>query len=314
MNMNFRTEVVPSKASVSISHKDKVLFIGSCFTENIGNKFKTSGFETDINPFGIMYNPLSICECLQRVAANEAFHLEELVKIGEYWKSYSHHGDFRSTDRQQCLQMINSRIGSSHEFLRQARFVILTLGTAWIYSLKADGRVLANCHKLDSKLIERSLCSVETVLQSLRSAFDVCKKVNPNLQFIITISPIRHWKEGFRDNTLSKSVLQIAVDAFCRETSSIYFPSYEIMMDDLRDYRFYATDMLHPDELAVDYIWEKFRRTFFSESCIRLCEDFNRLNAMLNHRPFNPESAEYKKHLEKAEKLKNELHEHIEQL
>ena len=307
MNMNFRTEVNPSKAPISISHKDKVLFIGSCFTENIGNKFKTSGFETDINPFGIMYNPLSICECLQRVAANEVFRSEELVKIGEYWKSYSHHGDFRSTDRQKCLQMINSHLVSSHEFLRQARFVILTLGTSWIYSLKADGRVLANCHKLDSKLIERSLCSVETVLQSLHSAFVVCKEVNPNLQFIITISPIRHWKEGFRDNTLSKSVLQIAVDAFCRETSSIYFPSYEIMMDDLRDYRFYATDMLHPTELAVDYIWEKFRRTFFSESCIHLCEDFNRLNAMFYHRPFNPESAEYRKHLEKAEKLKNEL-------
>ena len=305
--MNFRTEVNPSKAPISISHKDKVLFIGSCFTENIGNKFKTSGFETDINPFGIMYNPLSICECLQRVAANEVFRSEELVKIGEYWKSYSHHGDFRSTDRQKCLQMINSHLVSSHEFLRQARFVILTLGTSWIYSLKADGRVLANCHKLDSKLIERSLCSVETVLQSLHSAFVVCKEVNPNLQFIITISPIRHWKEGFRDNTLSKSVLQIAVDAFCRETSSIYFPSYEIMMDDLRDYRFYATDMLHPTELAVDYIWEKFRRTFFSESCIHLCEDFNRLNAMFYHRPFNPESAEYRKHLEKAEKLKNEL-------
>lgn len=314
MNMNFRTEVNPSKAPISISHKDKVLFIGSCFTENIGNKFKTSGFETDINPFGIMYNPLSICECLQRVAANEVFRSEELVKIGEYWKSYSHHGDFRSTDRQKCLQMINSHLVSSHEFLRQARFVILTLGTSWIYSLKADGRVLANCHKLDSKLIERSLCSVETVLQSLHSAFVVCKEVNPNLQFIITISPIRHWKEGFRDNTLSKSVLQIAVDAFCRETSSIYFPSYEIMMDDLRDYRFYATDMLHPTELAVDYIWEKFRRTFFSESCIHLCEDFNRLNAMFYHRPFNPESAEYRKHLEKAEKLKNELYERIEQL
>ncbi len=311
--MKFRTEVMPSKASVSISHKDKVLFIGSCFTENIGNKFKLSGFETDINPFGIMYNPLSICECLQRIAANEAFHAEELVKIGEYWKSYSHHGDFRSTDRLQCLQMINSRLSSSHEFLRQARFVILTLGTAWIYKLKADGRVLANCHKLDSKLIERSLCSTETALQSLYSALGLCQKINPDLQFILTISPIRHWKEGYRDNTLSKSILHIVVEDFCHKTSSIYFPSYEIMMDDLRDYRFYTADLLHPSELAVEYIWEKFRQTFFTKDSIRLCEDFNRLNAMLNHRPFNPESAEYRKHLEKAEKLKLELNERIKQ-
>ncbi len=312
--MKFRTEITPTKSLVNISHKDKVLFVGSCFTENIGNRFKTSGFEVDINPFGIMYNPLSICECVQRLAANELFRSEELVEIGGYWKSFSHHGDFRSTDRQQCLQMINSRLSDAHEFLKQARFVILTLGTAWIYRLKAEDRVLANCHKLDSKLIERSLCDAQAVLQSLVAASKACKNLNPNLQFIVTISPIRHWKEGFRDNTLSKSVLHIATDAFCRKTSAIYFPAYEIMMDDLRDYRFYAADLLHPGELAVEYIWEKFRRAFFTDDCIRLCEDFNRLNAMLNHRPFNPESAEYKKHLEKAERLKHELDERIKQL
>lgn len=310
--MKFRTEVNPIKPDWDISHKDKTVFIGSCFTENIGNKFAEAGFDTNINPFGIIYNPLSICECLNRVAENKHFTEEELIKVGDFWKSYSHHGDFRSTDKEQCLQLINTAIDYSHSFLSEARFVILTLGTAWTYWLKEESRLLANCHKLPSNLIERRLCDCETIVEALVSSFELCRRKNPQLQFILTVSPIRHWKEGYRDNMLSKSVLHIAVDRFCEKTSSIYFPSYEILLDDLRDYRFYDKDMLHPNAVAVDYIWEKFRQTFFSEETERLSDDFNRLNAMLNHRPFNPESEEYKKHLNKAEKLKEELYERIE--
>ncbi len=312
--MKFRTEVIPQKASKQISHRDKVLFIGSCFTENIGRKFIDSGFQTNINPFGIIYNPLSICECLSRVAENKHFAEEELVKIGEFWKSYSHHGDFRSVNKEECLQMINSSLFESYSFLLEANYVVLTLGTAWIYMLQENNRVLANCHKLPSQLIERSLCESETMLESLLSCFEQCKALNPNLQFILTISPIRHWKEGYRDNMLSKSILHLVVERFCERTSSFYFPSYEIVMDDLRDYRFYDSDMLHPNAVAVEYIWEKFKQTWFSEDTQRLSNDFNRLNAMLNHRPFNPESEEYKKHLQKAEQLKNELYERIEKL
>lgn len=310
--MKFRTEVNPIKPDWDISHKDKTVFIGSCFTENIGNKFAEAGFETNVNPFGILYNPLSICECLNRVAENKHFTEDELIKVGEFWKSYSHHGDFRSVNKEECLQMINSSIDNSHSFLSEARFVVLTLGTAWTYWLKEESRLLANCHKLPSNLIERRLCDCETIVEALVSSFELCRRKNPQLTFVLTISPIRHWKEGYRDNMLSKSVLHIAVDRFCEKTSSIYFPSYEILLDDLRDYRFYDKDMLHPNAVAVDYIWEKFRQTFFSEETERLSDDFNRLNAMLNHRPFNPESEEYKKHLNKAEKLKEELYERIE--
>jgi hypothetical protein len=312
--MKFRTEIIPQKASKQISHRDKVLFIGSCFTENIGHKFIESGFQTNINPFGIIYNPLSICECLSRVAENKCFTEEELVKIGEFWKSYSHHGDFRSVNKEECLQMINSSLSQSHSFLAEANYVVLTLGTAWVYRLKEDNRVLANCHKLPSNLIERSLCDCDTMLESLLSCFEQCRSINPNVQFIITISPIRHWKEGYRDNMLSKSTLHLMVERFCKRTSSFYFPSYEIVMDDLRDYRFYDSDMLHPNAVAIEYIWDKFKQTWFSEDTQRLSSDFNRLNSMLNHRPFNPESEEYKKHLQKAEQLKNELYERIEKL
>lgn len=310
--MNFRTEIIPPESENKINHKDKVLFIGSCFTENVGNRFVKSGFDTNINPFGIIYNPLSICECLNRVAENKHFVEDELIKVGDFWKSYSHHGDFRSVNKEECLQMINSSIDNSHSFLTDARFVVLTLGTAWTYWLKEESRLLANCHKLPSNLIERRLCDCETIVEALVSSFELCRRKNPQLTFVLTISPIRHWKEGYRDNMLSKSVLHIAVDRFCEKTSSIYFPSYEILLDDLRDYRFYDKDMLHPNAVAVDYIWEKFRQTFFSEETERLSDDFNRLNAMLNHRPFNPESEEYKKHLNKAEKLKEELYERIE--
>lgn len=309
--MKFFTEVNPKPSPCKISHGDKILLAGSCFTENIGRRFERSGFEVCINPFGIAYNPLSICDCIKRVAKRELFVEEELVKIGDYWKSYSHHGDFRSENRQECLQMINTALANAHGFLANARFVILTLGTAWIYSLKENGKLLANCHKLPSQLIDRSLCSIERGVSSLEEAFETCRSLNHSVQFILTISPIRHWREGYRDNMLSKSVLHLATEEFCRNTSSIYFPSYEIMMDELRDYRFYADDMLHPGEKAENYIWEKFQQTFFSKETICLAGEFEKLDAMLSHRPFNPQSEQYKQHLQKAEKLKQELNEKL---
>ena len=221
--MNFRTEIIPPESENKINHKDKVLFIGSCFTENVGNRFVKSGFDTNINPFGIIYNPLSICECLNRVAENKHFTEDELIKVGEFWKSYSHHGDFRSVNKEECLQMINSSIDNSHSFLSDARFVILTLGTAWTYWLKEESRLLANCHKLPSNLIERRLCDCETIVDSLVSSFELCRRKNPQLTFVLTISPIRHWKEGYRDNMLSKSVLHLAVEQFCKRTQAFIF-------------------------------------------------------------------------------------------
>lgn len=309
--MKFRTEITPKKPDFEITHRDKTLFVGSCFTENIGNRFIKCGFPTEINPFGIMYNPLSIAHCLKRVAKGELFSKEELVLINGYWKSYSHHGDFRAEKPEECLQKINSALTNAHSFLSDAGFVVLTLGTAWIYRLKESGTLLANCHKLPSGLIERAMAGVEEVVHALDSAFDACKGLNPDLKFILTVSPIRHWREGYRDNTLSKAVLQLAVQEFCSRTSSFYFPAYELLMDDLRDYRFYGSDMLHPSEEAVDYIWEMFGESCFSAATQALAEDFARLYTMLNHRPFNPESQEYKKHLQKAERLKQELYERI---
>ncbi len=309
--IRFRTEVVLEKSLMHISHKDKTFFVGSCFTENIGKRFVKSGFETYINPFGTMYNPLSIAYCLERVAQKNLFLEQELVQIGGYWKSYSHHGDFRSPDKQECLDNINSALAEAHDFLSNASFVVLTLGTAWVYRLKENRQLLANCHKMPSGLIDRSLCKLEELEKGLRSAFEACRNLNPKVRFILTISPIRHWAEGYRDNMLSKSVLHLATEAFCSSTNSIYFPSYEIVMDDLRDYRFYATDMLHPNETAVEYIWEKFQETYFSQETIRIAKDFQRLDTMLSHRPFNPESPEYKFHLQKAENLRKELYDRI---
>ncbi len=309
--MKFRTEITPKKPDFGITHRDRTLFVGSCFTENIGSRFIKCGFPTEINPFGIMYNPLSIAYCLKRVAKGELFSKEELVLINGYWKSYSHHGDFRAENAEECLQKINSTLTKAHDFLSEAGFVVLTLGTAWIYRLKENGTLLANCHKLPSALIERKMAGVDEVLCVLQSVFEISRKLNPNLRFIITVSPIRHLREGYRDNTLSKAVLQLASQEFCDNTSSFYFPAYELLMDDLRDYRFYGPDMLHPSEEAADYIWEKFGDCCFSATTQELAEDFKRLYAMLNHRPFNPESKEYKQHLQKAERLRQELYERI---
>lgn len=312
--MKFYTEVIVKEAANKISHKDGIMLNGSCFTENIGNKFVCGGFETSINPFGILYNPVSICESLNRICTLEYMQEEDLVNVDGFWKSCSHHGSFRSENKEELLMMTNDGIRKSHDFLANAGVVILTLGTAWIYTLKESNRVLGNCHKLNSNLIRRSLLTVEQVKENLCKTLDMVRSLNPKIRFIITISPIRHWKEGYRDNMLSKSTLHLGVEAFCTCTASDYFPSYEIVMDQLRDYRFYAEDMLHPNQTTVNYIWDVFSETYISRESLALASDFQRLFDMKQHRAFNPESEGYRNHLRKTETFEKELYERREKM
>lgn len=308
--MNFITPIPISKHENSISHKDKVMLLGSCFTENIGNKLTINGFETLINPFGILYNPFSICDSLDRILNLNFLDSDSLVYVNEFWYSYEHHGVFRDKNKDNLLQTINLEITNANHFLKQTDWLIITLGTAWVFFLKENNKILGNCHKLDSKLIDRRLLSAEEIVRHTILTINNIRKINPNIKIILTVSPIRHWKQGYRENLISKSLLHISTDQICKTINDCsYFPAYEIVMDELRDYRFYQSDMLHPSEVAVDYIWEKFSTHLFSDDTIKLCKDYSKLYSMKQHRAFNPESEGYKNHLIKIEKLEQELYE-----
>lgn len=308
--MNFTTQIPISKHENNISHKDKIMLLGSCFTENIGNKLSINGFETMINPFGILYNPFSICNSLDRIINLKFLLSEDLVQVNEFWYSYEHHGIFRNKNSDNLLQTINLGISEANSFLKQTNWLIITLGTAWIFFLKENNKILGNCHKLNSQLIDRRLLTINEITENINLTINNIRKINPDIKIILTVSPIRHWKQGFRENLISKSTLHLATDQICKSINNCsYFPAYEIVMDELRDYRFYQADMLHPSEVAVDYIWEKFSNHLFSDNTIQLCKDYFKLHSMKQHRAFNPESQGYKQHLIKIEKLEIELYE-----
>jgi hypothetical protein len=310
--MNFVTEVKVEESKEKINHKDNIMMIGSCFTNEIGQKFIESGFNVFINPFGIIYNPYSISECLDYVIQGKHLVCSDLIKVDEYYYAFSCHGDFRGQTKEECLKKINDNIDKAHAFLLKTKYLIITLGTAWTYTYKDNNRVMGNCHKIDSKKIERKMMNVSQVSASMNVIIENIKKnINQDIKIIFTLSPIRHWREGFKDNLLSKSTLYLAINELCKRDDTFYFPSYEIVMDELRDYRFYAQDMLHISELAVDYIWQKFSNCYFDEKTMMMNKDFVKLYLMKNHRPLNPDSEGYKKHLlkikEMEEKLNNEI-------
>lgn len=308
--MNFTTQIPISKHKNNISHKDKIMLLGSCFTENIGNKLSINGFETLINPFGILYNPFSICSSLNRIINLKFLDSEDLVKVNEFWFSYEHHGVFRDEKCDNLLQTINLGISEANSFLKQTNWLIITLGTAWIFFLKENNKILGNCHKLNPQLIDKKLLSVDEIVENTSLTINNIREINPNIKIILTVSPIRHWKQGYRENLISKSSLHLATNQLCETINDcFYFPAYEIVMDELRDYRFYQADMLHPSEIAVDYIWEKFSTHLFSDSTANLCKDYCKLHSMKQHKAFNPESQGYKNHLIKIAKLEKELYE-----
>lgn len=308
--MIFRTEVNPPRSIQTIKHSDQISLIGSCFTLNIGAKLNENGFTTDINPYGIIYNPITISQCIEHICKNKSLENDDLIYVDNHWKSYSHHGDFKSETKEGLLEIINNKIYQSNKFSIKSKYLILTLGTSWIYTHNQTNKIMGNCHKLNSNLFTKSLLSVDTIVESMANSINtfLSNNQNTNSKIILTISPIRHWRDGYRENQISKSILHLATEELCKQNSSIeYFPSYEIVMDDLRDYRYYSEDMLHPNPLAIEYIWEKFQQTYFNINTIELCKRFQQLQKMKDHRPFNPESDAYKTHLQKIKDLEKEL-------
>lgn len=272
MNLTTPVPVVPSP--LRLSHERPVLLIGSCFTESIGMKISDFGFRTLINPFGILYNPLSIAECLRRCVEGEEITERELVFRDQLWHSWLHHGSFSRPTPEACLEACNQRLHEAHNFLKENPVIILTLGTAWVY--EHEGRPVANCHKVPGKEFTKRLLTVDEITSQF-------SPLNSPFPILLTVSPIRHWADGPHGNQLSKSTLLLATEQLPWE----YFPAYEILMDELRDYRFYDRDLLHPSPLAVDIVWERFQQTYMDAPTLARGQEAHKQHLREAHRPLH---------------------------
>lgn len=311
--MQFRSEITPNPFPVNIKHTDKLLLVGSCFTEQIGKKLADHKFEVLENPNGILFNPISIARSVMGYAEEKVFTAEELFYHNELWASREHHTRFSRPEKQSTLEKINLSQASAISFIKKADWLLLTLGSAFVYEWKDvdDGgnyeNVAANCHKIPTDKFNRRLLDPQEIKQMMQKMTAAVKKVNHAVKIIYTISPVRHLREGFIENNRSKAALIQAVHSLTNNTDVFYFPSYELIIDDLRDYRFFAEDMVHPNYAATNYVWEKFAAAVIDESAQLLMKEINEIKAAMNHKPFNPSSEAHKKflraHLDKTKIL-----------
>lgn len=279
--MEFQTKINIPTASFYITHQDKLLFFGSCFTENIGNQLKQYQFAATINPFGIIYNPVSIFGNLKNVADKKVYTETDLLYYNELYLSLDHHGQFSGTDKNEVLAHINTTVEKAHADFKAAKFVILTLGTAFVYTHLEQNRVVANCHKLPNTAFEKRLLTIDEI----KAAFGGIKNLLKDKTVLFTVSPVRHWRDGAVENQRSKSILIESIHQLVAENSNcFYFPAYELMMDELRDYRFYTEDMLHPSAVAVKYIWQRFAETYFNEPTRQINIQLEKIHLLLQHR------------------------------
>jgi hypothetical protein len=292
----FFTPVELPPPCMKSSYTAKHLMLGSCFSEYIGNRMESLKFNTDINPFGIVFNPSSISQCIRRMISGVSFTESELFRHNGLWHSWLHHGKFSNPSMEEALVAINNRLTFSSDYLRKTDFLILTLGTAWVFELKSSGLTVSNCHKVPAAEFKRFRLTVGEIVAEMRETLEMLLELNPDIKIILTVSPVRHMKDGASGNQLSKSILLLAADAlvngFGPDRCSC-FPSYEIMMDELRDYRYYTEDMVHPSPLAVGIIWKKFSNWLFDKEVTSLSEKVNTLVQARNHRPVHRNNPEY---------------------
>lgn len=302
--MKFHFEFDIKKLSPPISHQDKLLLIGSCFTENIGDKLKKYKFSVLENPNGILFNPVSVAEALTTYIENIQFNREHLFQLNEGWHSWKHHSRFSGLSAEEALSKINTSTSKANKYLKEADYLMITLGSSWIYTLTEKalnakvGSVAANNHKAPADWFYRRLMTAEEVLQTLDNVLYRLFHFNSKLKIIFTISPVRHLREGVVENNRSKAVLIQAVHHLVDKFDKLYyFPAYELVIDDLRDYRFYAEDLVHPNYFATQYVWEKFVDACVDEKSKGLMEQIHSINLAFKHKPFNASSEQHQKFL-----------------
>lgn len=298
--MQFFTKIPISLSKNPINYNSKLVSIGSCFAKNIGDKFEFYKFQNTTNPFGIIFNPISIEKIIRRAISKDYFTEKDIFFLNEHWHCFEIHSELSHSDKDYFLQNLNEILSDLNEKLVTATHFIITLGTSWVYKTSKQN-VVSNCHKVPQKEFSKHLLSTTETLESLKNSVDLVFKINPKCNFIFTISPVRHIKDGFIENQVSKSNLISAIYSFLQKQHEhlnfSYFPSYEIMMDELRDYRFYSEDLLHPDATAIDYIWSSFVETNVENSSLSTMNEVESIQKGLQHRSFNPESISHQKFL-----------------
>jgi hypothetical protein len=301
--MNFRTQIPISKNNIPIDYKSKIVSLGSCFAENMNEKFQYFKFQITTNPFGIIFNPVSIERIIERIVNQEFFTQKDIFFHNERWHCFEVHSDLSHDDKEYFLENLNQIIKSLHTQILACTHVIITLGTSWVYRNVETNQIVANCHKVSQKNFTKELLSVERIKQSLENIVSLVATVNRNAKFIFTVSPVRHIKDGFVENNVSKANLITAIYSVLQvpplEAEGAYFPSYEILLDELRDYRFYAEDMLHPNQIAIDYIWIRFFENYVHEKEFSIMQQVCDIQKALHHKSFNPNSESHQQFLSK---------------
>ena len=317
--MDFRLAFQPKPFTEQINHTDQLLLIGSCFTENIGNKLQQAKFKVLDNPHGILFNPASIVKAVTSYIQDRRYTAQDLFYQNECWNSWDHHSRFSDPDQASCLAGINQSQELAHRFLKKADWLMITLGSAFAYHIAQtvpsdgpatrEGEVVANCHKVPTDKFNKVLMSAEEVYGCLFEMLSALKEFNPGIRVIFTISPVRHLRDGFIENNRSKANLIQAVHQLVEKGKGLYyFPAYELVIDDLRDYRFYAEDMVHPNYTATNYVWDKFVPTCIDSSTRELMKEIQQIHSARIHKPFHPASNQHrqflKTYLEKVKQLK----------
>ena len=309
-----------------IDYYSKTLLLGSCFSENVGNKFKYFKFQSAVNPFGILFHPLAIENLITRSINKDYYSESELHFQNEQWCCLETHSKLKAESKDELMNVLNTQIDKTNKQLCESTHVIITLGTSWVYKYIVSDKIVANCHKIPQKQFLKELLSVEQISESIEAIISLVKSVNPKINLIFTVSPVRHTKDGFVENTQSKAHLISAIHTVLSpraltkskhvliegnsqgESRGLsYFPSYEIMMDELRDYRFYAEDMIHPNQSAINYIWEKFQQVWISDETLQTMEEVDAIQKGLQHKPFNPNAEAHHKFLQNLEEKKKTL-------
>lgn len=269
--------------------------MGSCFAENIGNRLSDNKFNARINPFGVLYNPSSIASSVESLLDERIFTSKDLFQQDGIWNSFSHHSRFSDLCLDECLNMINVEASAAQKQLKECDMLMITFGSAFAYKLKTNGAIVANCHKLPEKDFNLKRLSVDEIVSQYNELIQRLLTLRPEINILFTVSPIRHLKDGLHENQLSKATLMLAIDLVCKSfpKSTFYFPAYEIIMDELRDYRFYAEDMTHPSTLAIDYIWECFCNCCLDKKSLQFITVWQEIQKAVSHRPFQPGSSAF---------------------
>ena len=297
----FRTELTIAPQERQLSRTARVLTVGSCFADSIGERLRLNKVTTLVNPFGTVFQPLAVAQLLRAAGGEEQDWQQHVVEARGRWQSYDFHSTIGADSPVELLQTIQETVHRVGEFLRTADTVVMTLGTAWVYRLRETGELVSNLHKLPAALFEKELLTADEIVNSLAEVHAVLRRANPNVHIALTVSPVRHSKDTLPLNAVSKSVLRVACHYLSELLPGVsYFPAYELLTDELRDYRFYAADMLHPSEVAEDYIWEKFARAYFDADFGRFRKEWAAVRQSLGHRPLHPGAPEHRVFLDQT--------------